>query len=451
MFTSTISRFLTITLAIGIACVASAAPFELLTGVDAGKYPGTARLVVPIPGGGFPNYFMDGDRLAGSADVGPTITWQGAGTPLRQPNDVGAMSFIFRRGTIPAGPGNVIPFMGIEALGGALIDMDGDAENAGRSLIPVSGQTPVDLPGTFSHIDFAVDLNGGTITLTDFEATGTNEGGPGASPAVGLTVNSIAGTTPTGGKTAGINGHDTRVGTLTAFAGTDLSLTTVFRIDDLKFEFWNDASDPGSSSPNQLGTIQQFVNARGWLVYRDPTTGQFPTLTGKGLGSTRWGVLATSVASSATGSVHNTAVTLQGPTATITAGNVRDSYSVAPAGVAFAGGDLGAYLDTVVAPRVSAQSAAYVFIESAGFGTNNSFDPVFTDTISYDLVLVAQERAAAGDINADGVVNGVDRALFVDILLNPNSHAADQRFRADVNGDGDVDGQDIAAFLAVTL
>jgi hypothetical protein len=54
------------------------------------------------------------------------------------------------------------------------------------------------------------------------------------------------------------------------------------------------------------------------------------------------------------------------------------------------GADLGAYLDAVVLPAVDPLSQRVVFLESAGFGMNNSFDPVFGDTNGYDMVLVAQ-------------------------------------------------------------
>lgn len=449
-----LSPTLSLISSLALTAAASAAPFELLTGVDATRYPGVARPIFPIPGPGpgFPSGFPDGDRLAGTADVGSIIAWQGVGTPFRQANDVGAMSFIFRRGTVPFGGPTVYPFMGIEALGGKLVDLDGDASNPARSLIPVSGQTPVELPGTFSHIDLTVNLAGGTIGITDFEATGTNEGGPGANPGVSLTLNTIAGTMPTGGKsgTQPNPAFDTRSGTLTPFTAGG-TLRGVYRITNLKFEFWNDAADPGSSSPNDLGTIQQFVSARGWIVYRDPVTGAFPTLAGKGLGPTLWGVLATSVDMADVGAIINTAVTLQGPTTIVRDGKTGDVYSAQAAGVALAGNDLGAYLDTAVAPRVACNAAAYVYLESAGFGVNNSFDPVFTDTNSYDLVIVAQEHVNPGDINADGVVNAADHALFVDILLNPAAHSATERARADLNADCAVDGEDVPLFLKASL
>ena len=49
---------------------AAASPFQLLTGVDVGKYPGTRRTVNAVPGPSFAGAFDDGDRLAGTSDTG---------------------------------------------------------------------------------------------------------------------------------------------------------------------------------------------------------------------------------------------------------------------------------------------------------------------------------------------------------------------------------------------
>ena len=41
-------------------------------------------------------------------------------------------------------------------------------------------------------------------------------------------------------------------------------------------------------------------------------------------------------------------------------------------------------------PAINPLSESFVFLESAGFGMNNSFDPVFHDSVGYDVVIVAQ-------------------------------------------------------------
>jgi len=423
------------------SAAASAAPFELMTGVDALKYPGAARMVAPIPGPGFPWTFYDGDRLAGSADTGPGVAFQGIGTPLYPTNHVGAMSFIFRRGSVPIGGPNVVPFMGIEFLGGPRLDLDGNNSNGARSLIPVAGQTPVEIPGSFSFIDLGINVGGGTIAITDFDALGTNEAAPGLQPEIAVTVSNIAGTTPTGAKTGAINpGFDTRLGTLIPFTGNG-GLTGVYRIDGLQFEFWNDSIDPNSSSANVLGTFQQFVRARGWLVLRNPNTCAFPTLNGQGLSSTRW----PDVNTNSIGQSFNTANGLAGGSAAVGSGIPQDNYSIAGGGVA--NGNLGAYLDSVVIPNVPASSDAFVYLESAGFGINNSNDPIYSDSVQHDLVVVACQRLSAGDIDGDGDVDAADRSALIGTLLNPAAPKSAQWLRCDVNNDCRVDGDDIPPFL----
>ncbi|MCK6484778.1 MAG: hypothetical protein HUU22_12665 [Phycisphaerae bacterium] len=422
--------------------VTLASPFELMTGVDVQRYPGSIRFVTPLPGGGTPRPMFDGDRLAGSADTGPPVSFQGTGTPLFPTNHVGAMSFIFRRGNIPF----YGPFMGIEFLGGPLLDLDGDLNNGVRRLTPIPNTTPVVIPGTYSFIDLTLDVTGGTATVNNLDATGTNEAGPNIQAAIATTVSTIAGTTPTAGQVGPTNpGFDTRSGDITLFTGTGGGLNGVYRIDNLQFEFWNDSIDPNSGTASTLGTLQQFVIARGWYVRRDCQTGQFPTLSGQGLGSTRWPDIDTAHV----GQIYNTAHGLAGGMAIISDGvPPNDIYSMNPNGVALAGGDLGAYLDTVVVPRVAASSPGFVYLESAGFGINNSGDPVFGDTNGWDLVIVAQERTAAGDLDGDGDVDDADRLLFVQALIDPSSVDACVRARADVNGDGASDGSDVQAFLA---
>ena len=361
--------------------VASADQYQLLTGVDAGLWPGATRPVAPSPGPGFPGTFNDGDRLAGTLPAGPAATYVGTGTPVIAPNQYGSLSFMYRRGSIPAGP-NVIPLMSVDFLGGPLLDLDGVAGGP-RSLIPVAGQTAVTIPGTSSYVDLSFDKQGGVVGLNNFDVSAGNVGASQSTAEQVVSVNTLAGTTASGALGGAINPSvDTRQGTLTSFA------PGVTQIDNLGYEFWQDSLDAGSSSPNDLGTLQFLGGMRGWLIERD-TFGNFPTLAGLGLGSTLWSAVDTS----ADGLTFNTAVALAGPTATISTGNAADDFTAAGNGglplTAF-GGDLGAYLDAVVVPTVDPLSESFVFLESAGFGINNSFDPVFGDTVGYDIVLIAQ-------------------------------------------------------------
>src|SRR5262245_44539263 len=362
---------------------AAAEPFELLTGIDALHYPGSARLVTAMPGPSFPNYFYDGDRLAGTSDTGPIVQFQGIGTPRYQPNYQGALSFFFRRGTIPAGP-NVIALMGIDFLGGPLLDLDGALSNGVRRFTPIANTSPVEIPGSRSGLDLTLDTAGGAIAINNFDATGTNEGGPNVQAEIATTLVTIAGTNPTGGNDGKTNpSFDIRSGTLTPHA----SLPNVYRISNLQVELWYDSIDPNSASASTLGTFQHFCTLRGWLVQRNPQTGQFPMLTGQGLGSTLWPAIDTTHV----GQVFSTAHGLAGGTAMIRDGAYPgDVYSSTPNGFLLSGGDIGQYFDTVVVPHVSANSNAFVYLESIGFGINNSADPIFGDTNGYDLVVVAQ-------------------------------------------------------------
>lgn len=428
--------------ALAISLSAAAEPFELLTGVNMQQYPAPSRFVAPVPGPGFPGTFYDGDRLAGLGAAGPMVTFQGVGTPFFATNQFGATSFILRRGAVPVGGPNVVPFMGIEFLGGPLLDLDGDLTNGARSLIPVVGQTPVAIPGSFSVMQLGVDFANNAITIADLDSTGTNEGGPGIQAEISVTLSTIAGTTNSGGKTGAINpGYDTRLGSLTAFTGTGGMLSGVYRIQDLQFEFWNDTLDPNSSTAAVLGTLQQFVRARGWLIVRDSATCSFPTLTGQGLGGTRW----PDVNTNNLGQVFTTANGLAGGSATIISGPGQDNFANRPAGLAT--GDIGAYLDTVVAPLVPASADMFVYLESAGFGINNSNDPIYTDSVQWDLVVTAIERLNAGDLDADGDVDGLDLNTFVATLLNPGAATNLIKLRSDLNNDCRVDGDDISLFL----
>jgi hypothetical protein len=120
------------------------------------------------------------------------------------------------------------------------------------------------------------------------------------------------------------------------------------------------------------------------------------------------------------------------------------------------GGDLGAYLDAVVVPNLPADATSFVYLESVGFGVNNAFDPVFGDTIGYDLVLIGAARDAcagqlAGDSNCDGTVDAFDIAAFILALTDPAAYAqqfdCDTLCANDINGDGVVDAFDIGPFI----
>ena len=438
------------------AALAPAAQYELLTGVNTRKYPGTATsvFVTPPPSTppGIPGTFRDGDRLAGTADDGTTVNWQGSGTPVYLPNHVGSTSFLFRRGSVPAGVQQIC-FMGIDFLGGPLLDLDGDLNNNARSLTPITNVTAVEIPGSFSHIDLSFDLTAGTVSLVNFDATGTNEGGPGVTPLNGITVITLAGTQPNGTLAAPPNPFfDTRLGTVTQHVGPGGPVPGVYRITGLNAELWYDSINPGSSSPGVLGTMQELCKFRGWLIRRDCATGQFPTLAGQNLGGTIWPAIDTAEINQ----TYNTASGLTGGSATILdgvqdgGGNPTDLYSAHPNGLALAGGDLGAYFDTVISP-LAVGAKEYVYLESAGFGINNSFDPVFTDTNGYDAVFIAMRRDAAGDLSGDGAVNLTDLPLFLAAVLDPQAQTPAAFDAADVNGDCQVNGLDIAPFTAAIV
>lgn len=424
------------------AVPAQAQQFLLLTGENVGKYPAVARNVMPVPGPGFPGTFNDGDRLAGTGDDGPAVVFQGVGTPLYPPNHVGALSFMFKRGSIPAGPGMQVPFMGIDFMGGPRLDLDGDLNNGTRSLTPVGTATPVELVGLPSHALLDVSVSAGTIKLVQFDATGTNEGGPGVSAKIATIVVTTAGTKPDGTPgTAPNPGYDTRVGALSPWPGT----AGVYEIKNFAFELWQDSIDPASASASTLGTLQYLAIYRGWLVTRDPATGKFPTLAGKGLGGTLWPkVDATQV-----GNTFNTANGLAGGTAVIKDGIGGDNFT-APnnGGLALTsfGGDLGAYLDAVVLPKVPPQASSCLYLEGAGFGMNNSFDPVYGDTIGYDSVFIAA-GVCPGDADGDGAIGQSDLGLLLaaygTVKGAPGYNAA-----ADQDFDGDVDQSDLGILLA---
>jgi len=439
---------------------ASAAPFRLMTGVDVGLWPGTDRSVDAVPGPSVAGTFRDGDRLAGTSDTGSAIVFQGSGTPLHPPNHLGTLSFLFRRGSfVVPFAGVQQPILGIEFLGGPLLDLDGDLTNGSRSLVPVVDNmgiaaTPVEIPGTFSLIDLSFDLAGGVVTVGNIDASGTSEGGLNICAETATTVTTIAGTTPTGGNSGKINpAFDTRSGALTAFSGSSGGLSGVWRIDGLQVEIWFDTALANSATAADLGTFQYFCNFSGWLVVRDCNTGLFPALAGEGLGSTIW----PAVDVSQVGNTFNTAINVFGPTATIVDAIAGDDFTQPGNGglaLTDAGGDLGAYFDSVVVPLVDPQAEAFVYLQSAGFGINNSGDPVFIDTVGYDAVFVAEATAPLspmGDINGDGSVDLADADALVSVLVDPASVAPCDAARADLNGDGSADGLDIQPFLGVLL
>ena len=433
---------------------AAADTYRFMTGVDARHYPGVARAVAPNGVGCCDGSFADGDRLAGTSDVGGLVPFVGIGTPLYPANHLGSFSFLFRRGSIPAGA-FLVPLMGIDFLGGPLLDLDGDLNNGVRSMVPVVGVAPVEIPGGDSHIELAVDLAAGTLTVTGVDATGTNEGGVGIQAEITTVLVTLAGTEADGSIGPAPNPTvDTRIGSLVPFDGASGTLRGVYRVEDLDVELWYDSIDPNSSTASVLGTFQHFNRFSGWLVVRDCETGLFPATSGEGLGSTGW----PDVNLARVGQTFNTAHGLSGGTATITDGVPGDTFSASGnGGLAMTdfGGDLGAWFDNVVGPSLDAQSNAFVYLETAGYGINNSNDPVYTDTVGYDVVIVAESNAPApvlaGDIDGNGLIDAADAAALAAVLVNPGAASACQLARADLNGDGANDGRDIVEWIHVAL
>ena len=368
---------------LAVSGAAQGEPFFLVTGIDATRNPDVARTVSPVSG--FPASFHDGDRLAGSGPTGAAVTWLGEGSPMFAPNQFGAASFLFRRGSIPVGAPNQIPIMGIEFLGGPRLDLDGDLDNETRSLIPFIDQTPVVIPGSQSLIDLNLDTVGGTVTIERLDALSTNEGGAGVPSGAGVTVNVLAGTPGSfsgdlvPAEPAAINPtFDDRMGTVAAHA----SVAGVFRIDELGLEFWEDSIGAGFSGAPFMGTLQMIsADMEGWLVTRPSSAAAWPTLTGQ-IGGTRWSDAASSGVPVLEAHGPGGAA---GQTKTITAGPAADPFGAE----GLANVDLGAYLDSVIVPGLGQNALSFVYLEAAGFGVNNSFDPIFGETIGYDVVIIA--------------------------------------------------------------
>lgn len=367
-------------IAAAVSGAAVAGQYQLLTGVDPGVTPGPIRNVFSLAG--VPGDFTDGDRLAGTLSPTESAAWQGNGAPMFASNGFGSLSFMFRRGSLGLAPGVQLPIMAIDYLGGPLLDLDGDLGNGVRKLTPdFDGQGQLIpaaiIPNTTSHIDLS--FGAGNVSLNNFDVTATNSGSSGLDPSFGVTVNTMAGTQPDTSQTGPINpGIDTRHGTLAPFA------PGVTRITNLGYEFWQDSIGP-SSTAGTLGTLQYLGDLDGYLIERDGG-GNFPTLAGLGLGTTLWPAVDVS-------EIGNAFNKSGGGMATILDGVSGDPFSAPGNGglpLTEFGGDLGAYLDSVVVPNVDALSQRFIYLESAGFGMNNSFDPIFGNTNAYDVVLIAQ-------------------------------------------------------------
>jgi len=341
-----------------------------------------------------------------------------------------------------------VPLMGIDFLGGPLLDLDGDLGNGSRSLVPVIGATPVEIPGRFSFMELEFDLAGGSVEVLNVDATASNETGPGVQAEIATVLVTLAGTAADGTPGEAINpAVDTRQGTVTAFTGASGELAGVYRIEDLGMELWQDSIDPASSSADVLGTLQYLGTFDGWLVLRDAGSGEFPALARERIGSTRWPEVDTD----AVGQTYATANGLMGGSASISSGLEQDDYTAAGNGgwmmVDF-DGNLGAYLDNVVVPLLPERARAFVYLEAAGFGINNSFDPVYGDTIGYDTVIIAVDEGCREDLDGDGVVGLSDLAQLLSVYGTALGEPAYDP-AADFDGNGVVDLSDLAALLAV--
>jgi hypothetical protein len=414
---------------------ARADEYQLLIGADKLHWPGPIRQVSPTMVGCCASDFGDADRLAGNLPAGPVVDYLGNGTPLYDPNEFGSLSFLFRRGVFPDWSGSY-PWQGVDFLGGPLLDLDGSNSNATRSLIPIPNKTAVEIPGRTSYIELNFNKPLGYVSLINLDATGTNEGGIFIGPGIATTVNVIAGTDVDGSVDLPKPNPtlDTRVGTLVAH--TTGGLTTVWKADNLGYEFWQDTVLLESGTADTLGTFQFLGRMSGWLIERNPATGQFPTLAGKGLGTTPWPRVDTAMV----GQNVNTAHGLVGGTGTIGRYYPGIDDFAAPGTGGTGPVDLGVYFDTVIVPRISPLSDGFVYLQSAGYGLNNSADPLYIDSISYDAVFIAQRAPR---------LNLRNYAAFQRCASAPGIAAGCAGYDFDADGDVDLGDYPTVAHLLV--
>jgi endonuclease/exonuclease/phosphatase family metal-dependent hydrolase len=103
---------------------------------------------------------------------------------------------------------------------------------------------------------------------------------------------------------------------------------------------------------------------------------------------------------------------------------------------------------------VSGSETATLTINPVAAGDQGNYDVLITNTCGN----VTSARAPfwlRGDLNCDGLVNGLDISSFVLALLDPAAYAAQypdcSTFNADFSGDGSVTSLDIDAFVAALL
>jgi hypothetical protein len=68
----------------------------------------------------------------------------------------------------------------------------------------------------------------------------------------------------------------------------------------------------------------------------------------------------------------------------------------------------------------------------------------------FDAYVARFTEPLLGDVNLDGLVNGLDVDPFVDVLLNGSDDNA-TRITADMNSDGEVNGLDVDPFVAAVV
>jgi hypothetical protein len=79
-------------------------------------------------------------------------------------------------------------------------------------------------------------------------------------------------------------------------------------------------------------------------------------------------------------------------------------------------------------------------------GHDDLLSAAFVAPIIYEIDVVGTSAALLGDVNLDGVVNGLDVDPFVGVLLNGPFQA-----EADMNEDGEVNGLDVDSFVAAVV